>query len=1130
MTAFSFTPSNVLSQNAKVKIDVDKTLSVEEVFELIKEQTDYKFIYQDGIFKNFPKIEVKKGVVKANELLQRSLSSGNFYVILSSDNTILVKEKTLIEIKQQSQISGIVTDESGMPLAGASIIEKGSSNGAQSDFDGQFSLNIFSPNTTLVVSYIGFVTQEISTNGKTNFSIILKQDTAELDEIVLIGYGQKKSRNITGAVSKINYENLKDQNITSFEQALSGQIPGVQIAETTGAPGGNVSVRIRGVGSISSGQEPLYVIDGVPLDNDLRGSAGGDSFEQPTNPLASINPEDIQSISVLKDAASTAIYGSRGANGVIIIETKSGKKGRIKINYKGTFSVQSILRKVDLLDAYEYADLVIDGQNENYINNNPGGNPDRAITDPNGLRNRAPIFPILFPYAAGIQGLTNTDWQDEIFRVALTSNHNVSVSGGSDHSNYYVSGNFLDQEGIVINSEYKRYAFRMKYNVNYDNIQFGINLAPSYTDNDIVQSEGPANRDGGGLVQAANTYGPIFPVYNPDGTFNYGNNNFFNRPDQINPVAIATLLDDRKQQFRLLANAFISFKILEGLTYKGSIGIDVNNFKRDTYNPIALERRGELENTGFGRTRSDFVSNYVIDNTLTYKKQFGDFHNIDAVLGTSAQKNRTERNFARTAGFPNDLVQTLNAATIAESAFSNGSEWSILSYFARLEYNYDEKYLFSVSGRTDGSSRFAKNTKWGYFPSASLGWIVSKENFFGEGNVINFLKLRGSYGSNGNFDIGNYEHIALLDSENYVFGSEENIVNGLTKGNLSNDKLTWETTTSWDLGLNISFLNNKFELEADYYDAISKDFLFNVPLEPHTGFESFRENRGEIKNSGIEIALTYHEKIGNLEITANANFSKNKNEVLELGPEGNRIITSGAVSDATYVTQIGDPIGSYFLYVEDGVFANQAEVDAVPHFAGARPGDIRYVDTDGDGDIDSEDRQIVGNYNPDYLLGGSLNLKYKNFDLGISVNSSQGSEILNLNRRFTANPSGNFNNYVDSVNRWRSESDPGNGQVPRARSSTGRNTLISTRYIEDGSFVRIQNIAIGFNLPSKIAEDLSISNARLSVNVQNPFLWTNYTGYNPEVNSRPNSATSAGEDYGSFPLAKSFTIGINVAF
>ncbi len=1133
LTTFSFSPGNVLSQNTNVKIDVDKTLTVEEVFSLIKEQTEYKFIYQDGIFDNFPGVVVNKGIINANELLERSLSSGDFSILLLPDNTILVK-KEIAAIKQQAQVSGLITDGAGMPLTGASIIEKGTANGAQSGFDGRFSLDVSKPNAVLVVSYIGYITQEISLNGEKNVSITLEEDTAALDEIVLIGYGSRKSRAITTAVSKVNYEKLKDQNVVSFEQALQGQIAGVRISESTGAPGGNVSIRIRGAGTLGA-TEPLYVIDGVPLDNDLRGATGtAGPNEQPSNPLATINPQDIESINVLKDAASTAIYGSRASNGVVIITTKSGKQGKLKVNYKGSFGLQSVFRKIGLLDAYEYAQLSIDGQNENYINNNPGGNPDRAITDPNGVRaNRGAIAPELYPYAAGIQGLTNTDWQDEIFRIAARNEHNVSVSGGSEHSNYYVSGNILQQEGIVINSAFERYAFRMKYNVNYDNVQFGINLAPSFSEHDIVQAEGPWWQ--GGVVSASNVYAPVFPVYNPDGTFNYGNNNWgFGHSNQINPVALATLIDDTRQQYRLLGNAFISLKIIDGLTNKLSVGADINNFKRDTFNPSTLEIRGQSgPSEAFGRSRSNFTRNFLLENTLTYDKTFSKHHNVNALFGFSAQKNRTERNFVRVTGFPNDLVTTLNAGTIPESGFSNGSEWSLLSYFSRVQYDYDGKYLFSASMRADGASRFAENNKWGYFPSASVGWVTSKEKFFGDGHVVNFLKLRASYGINGNFDnIGNYDPIALLDADNYVLGEGDGeIVNGLRVANLPNDNLRWEETISWNVGLDVAFFKDKLEFAFDVYNRKSTDFLFrNLPVAAFTGFSSISANVGEIKNKGLEISGGYNCKIGDLEITANVNFSKNENEVIALNSDDSPIIATGGASGATYITRIGDPIGAYFLYVEDGVFANQTEVNAVPHVAGARPGDIRYVDINNDGQIDADDRTIVGSYNPDYTLGGRLSLKYKQFDLGITASSVQGHEILNLHRRYSYNITGNFNQLAGAVNRWQSESNPGDGQTIRAKSSTGRNTLISTRHVEDASFVKIQNIAFGFNLPSQIAENLSISSARIFGNVQNPFLWTNYTGYNPEVNSRPNSPTSAGEDYGSYPLARAFTMGINVSF
>ncbi len=1131
-TVFSLTSENSFSQE-KVIINQDQLVTVDQVFKIIKQQTNYRFIYPKNLFKGTPKVQLKKGEIKITELLKQSLSSNNLNYKLTKNNTIVIKKTPVnnIENRQQKEISGTITDSARQPLPGASVIEKGTINGVQTDFDGNFTLKITGKNAVLVISYIGFATQEITVGQQTTISIVLQEDAASLDEVVVVGYGKQSKQYLTTAITKVNYETLAEQNVTSFEEALSGQVAGMRVIQSTGAPGGNISVQIRGVGSVSSSNEPLYVIDGVPIDNDLRGVGGKvSSGEQPTNPLSSINPEDIESINVLKDAASTSIYGSRGSNGVIIITTKSGKKGKMRVSYKNSFSIQTVLKKLDILDAYEYAKLSIDGQNENYINNS-SGNPDRTIDDPNGIRGgKGTIAPVLYPYNAGIKGLTNTDWQDEIFRIALVKKHNISVSGGSDNSNYYVSGGFLDQEGVVINSNFKRYSFRFKYNVNYDKVKFGINLAPSYLDYDLVQSEGPYWR--GGVISAALLYAPVLPVYNPDGTFNYGNNNWgYGHTNIINPVATATLLEDRKQNYRLLGNAFMSYRILEGLTNKITVGIDINNFKRDTYSPSTLQIRGRSDRSeAFGRTRASFTTNFLFENVLTYKKQIG-LNKFSLIGGFSAQKNRVERSFAKVTGFANDLVHTLNAGTIAESAFSNGSEWSLLSYFSRLEYNYNGKYLASLSARADGSSRFSKNNKWGYFPSASLGWIISKENFLEKNQTISFLKLRASYGQNGNFDIGNYESKALLSKDNYVFGSGDGtIVNGLRPGNLPNDKLTWEKTSSWNAGLDISFFQNKLELGIDVYERISKDFLFRVPLPYFTGFSSILENRGKIRNAGIEISTTYNQKLGDFELTANVNFSKNKNTVLELGPKGAPIIRQGGASGANYITKIGEPIGSYFLYVADGVFANQAEIDAVPHYPDARPGDIRYVDVDGDGDIDTDDRKIVGSYNPDYTLGGRLNLKYKWFDLGVAVTSVQGTEILNLHRRYSSNVTGNFNQFGSAINRWRSEDNPGDGQTIRAKSSTGKNSRISTRHVEDGSYVKIQNISFGINLPTEITKKYSISRARLSVGVQNPFIWTKYTGYNPEVNARPNSATSAGEDYGSYPLTKTFTMSLSLTF
>ena len=1041
--------------------------------------------------------------------------------------------KIASKIQQGIPISGTVTDDMNQPLPGATILEKGTKNGAQSDFNGHFSLTVKDENAVLEISFLGYRDKIVAVKNQTEINIQLSEAASVLEEVVLIGYGKKKKRQLTTAVSKIDFKNFEEQSMTSFEQAMAGQMPGVRITETTGAPGGNISIRVRGIGTTGD-NTPLYVIDGVPLDNDLSDALGTTSdYEQPTNPLASIDPDDIESVQVLKDAASTAIYGSRGSNGVVIIQTKSGKKGKVKIHYKGRFSVQSVLKKTDLLDAYEYAQLSVDGQNENYMYNNPDGQEDRSINDPNGIRNNVgTIAPELYPYVNGVEGLTDTDWQDEIFRLTSMTNHYLTASGGTGYSNYYISGSLLKREGVVINSGYERTSMRIKYAVDYEKIKFGINLSPTYSKHDIVRSEGPWFR--GGVVSTANTYAPVFPVYNPDGSFNYGNNTWgYGHDSMINPVATATLLEDTKKQYRLLGNAFVRWNLSNGFTFKTSFGGDINHYKRDTYSPFSLQERGESEEEteAIGRSRAYFAKNLLIENTLSYKKRLGGDHRINGIIGFSAQKNSSERNYLKGTGYPNDLVQTLNAASTITSGYSNASEWSMLSYFSRFEYDFNDKYFATFSMRTDGSSRFAPNNKWGHFPAVSMGWIVSEEAFFKENSLVDFLKLRVSYGQNGNFAIGNYEWISVLDDDNYVFGEEDGtIANGLKIRNLPNEFLTWEKTDSWNLGLELLLFDKDLELGLDLYKQITKDFLFEVPLPPHTGYDSYLENRGEIQNAGIELNASYTKKIGAVEISASAAFSKNKNKVLRLGPEGADIVVEGGAYGANYLTRIGEPISSYYLYVEDGVFENQAAVEAVPSIEGARPGDVRYVDVDKDGDIDADDRAIVGSYLPDYTLGGQLKAKYQNLDFGLSVTSVQGHEILNLHKRYSYNLTGNFNQLSGAVNRWKSEEDPGDGETIRAKSSTGNNYNISSRHVEDGSYVRIQNMTLGYKLPREFLKKFTLSYAKVWINVQNPFLWTKYSGYNPEVNARPKSPISAGEDYGSYPISRIFTLGTSFTF
>ena len=1138
-TVFALNPSNVISQNSKIKIDTDKTISVDQAFDLIMEQTDYNFFYEEELFKDFSKIFVRKGTVKADKLLKRILSQGDFNIEVSVDKVITIKKKTpniTKEKEQQIQVSGIIKDASGEPLPGASILEKGTTNGTETDFDGNFSLTVSDENATLVVSYIGYTIQEVALNGKTSLEVTLQEDAAKLDEIVLVGYGSVRKGDVSTSVGVVDADELADQLTTGFDQAITGKAAGVQVLQTSGSPGGNVSIRVRGSASIGASNDPLYVIDGVPLSGSSKSSGGKTSqYETDTNPLNSINTNDIESIQILKDAAAAAIYGSRGSNGVILITTKKGKSGKLKINYSSNFGIQSVSKKIDLLDAYQASQITLEARNNTYQdyldkNNLTGSSNDsNLVREGKGAPSASFIPNEILPYLAGTPGLTNTDWQDEIFRSATYTNHTLSLSGGGDKIRYFVSGNYLNQEGVVISSGFKKYSSRINLDVTLGKLHAGINITPTYSITDKVNSDGRYADEG--IISLALGMSPIFPVYNSDGSFNFSGNkdtgsatwSNYSQTSQINPVAAAILTQDELTQFNLLGNTFLEYEIIEGLKYKLSLGADINSFRRDYYRPGELERRGTAGSSDpIGFSRTDELINWVAENTLNYSKNW-DKHYINALVGYTAQKNQQKSNELSANAFPNDLVQTLNAG-IVTGGESRIEEFSLLSYLTRVQYTYDSKYLFTGSIRADGSSRFSEKNKWGYFPSASFAWKAINESFLEDSNVISDLRLRASYGVTGNFDIGNYAAQGLVTASNY--GS----LNGVSPLAPSNPDLTWEKTLSTNFGLNLGLFDNKLTLEVDHYISKTQDLLLNIPVSVVSGFNSSLQNIGRVNNTGWEFLLGIKNDDHELKWNVNFNIAFNKNEVKQLGPEGKPIIEKGGAKNY-FITRIGDAIGSYYTLKTDGIFETQEELDSYPHFPNTRVGDIKYVDVNGDGEInESGDRTITGSYNPDYTFGINGGLVYNNFDFGFNIQGSQGNEVFNILNRYINNVEGNFNNKVEVLNRWISPTEPGNGTVYRAnRVATGNNGKSSDWHIEDGSYIRLQNVSLGYNLPESVLENLKIDKLRLSLSAQNILTISDYSGYNPEVSGR-RSNTAPGEDYGTYPLAKTISFGLNVSF
>lgn len=1145
-----------ISVNAQKVSFNGEQVSLKQAFQKIESVSKYKIAY------NATQLDVNKIVIlnQKNVDVLKVLDA----ILVGTDCTYKINDGYIVITPVQKgtvrKIEGTVKDTKGEPIIGATVMVKGTATGTITDFDGNFSLDA-TDGANLEISYVGYQSQQIKAISGKLLAVTLKEDTEILDEVVVVGYGTQRKRDVTTSIASVRASDLKGQPVSSMAEAMAGKMPGVQITQGTGAPGSSLQIKVRGTGTITAGTSPLYVVDGVPLAKDQ---------------LNTFNMNDVESIEVLKDASSAAIYGSRGSNGVVLITTKKGTSGKTTVTYRGYYAWQSVSKKIDMLDAYEYAELAYDARNNTYVDKMESINRKRiaagnsplpfSISDNNALRLKNSgndyntIVPMeLIPYLNGTPGLTNTDWQDEIYRTAGMQNHTVSASGGSDKIKYYVSLDYLNQDGIIINSDFKRYGARLNLDVSEGIFKFGITLNPSLTIENKVNSDGAYNSNGGGVVASALHSSPIFPVYNDDGSFCFAQNSWSadtetimddgsikrgNSQTQVwNPVALAMLQKDEKKASRIFGNIYGEVAFLPSLKYRANFGVDLYNDSEDTFRPSTIplsNTKGNPESIPEATSQTSRIYNWVFEQTLSYNKNFGG-HSVSVLGGWTMQYQRDESNYAFANGFIINSIPTLNAGTVTRGN-SNASEWSLLSALARIQYNYLGKYMITGALRADGASRFGKNNRWGYFPSVSLGWRISEEKFMNSLEFIDDLKLRASYGLTGNFNIPNYGAQGELAYYSYVLGgSSPDAIKGAAPKSMPNPDLKWEKTAQVNVGFDATLFKNRLTLGLDLYNSNTYDLLLNVPVPMTTGYTTRLENIGKVNNKGIEFNISTNHQMGDVTWSAYFNISKNINEVKALGPGNADIISSGSVGNAYFITRVGEPIGSYYLPVVEGVYKNQAEVDASLHYvdspsnyglADTKPGDFKFKDVNGDGilDISDTDRAIVGNYMPDFAYGFGANIAWKGIDLGVIFQGVYGNEILNLSRRYFYNHEGNMNNYKGALDRWKSEDNPGSGMNVRAnRVSKGQNGTTSTWHVEDGSYLRIKNISLGYTFPMSLVNKVCLQAARIYCSIQNPFTFTRYEGYNPEVSNR-NSVTTNGEDYGVYPLARTISLGVNLTF
>jgi len=1113
-----------------------KDAPLEKAFNEIKRQSGYIFWYENNLLNDAARVTVSVKDVPLVEALDLCFKNQPLdYKIVGQ--TIVVTGKTK-EASPPETITGRITDDNGKPLPNVTVRIRNESAATVSDEDGNFHIRT-GGNATLIFSHVGYLTQEVRPGSRQVVNIVMVTAPNSLGQAVVVGYGTQSKRDITTSIASLHADEINNFPATGLDKAMKGKLAGVQVLEPNGAPGAGISIHVRGTGTITAGSDPLYVIDGVPLsDNDITGPG----FK--VNPLNAINVNDIESIDVLKDASAAAIYGSRGSNGVVIITTKRGKKDQQSVNYNSYYGVQQTSKMIPMLNATQYAQLIYDAHNNTYFGDLAALGLIGNATDANATRlsklGAAPtntslpylMPPEIFPYLNHQPGLTNTNWQKAIFQNAPIQSHTLSTSGGSDHVQYYISGNYLDQNGIVINSGYKRYSTRINLDAHYDHFRVGGSINYNYSIYNYLQTEGAFNNANQNIIEGALVASPFFPVHNSDGSYNYSQYAWqWSQSNGVNPVALAMLKHDKTFEKKLLGNLYADYELLKGLRYRISFGADITDFNRSTFYPSTLPSPLTLTTPSVPTASfiGNQITNWVVENTMNYVKRWGD-HSIQAVAGFTLQKERDNASNIGATGFPNDIVQTLNAATTITSWTSAINEWSLLSGLARVQYAYKDRYLLSAAIRADGSSRFGPDNKYGYFPSASAGWVVSDEAFLKDSKVVSNWKVRASYGQTGNFQIGDYAYLATLTPANYVTGpSSGTLQAGLYENNPANPELGWEKTAAVDIGTDISLWQGMLSATIDVYNNNTNHLLLNVPVPNASGFGTNLVNIGKVNNRGIEVTLSNTSQLGKFRLTNTINYSSNHNKVISLGGV-NSIITE-AQNVIYFITQVGKPVGNYYTLVKTGVYRDQTDVDTTKaKVAGAQPGDFKFKDVNGDGVVNGNDKTITGNYQPKFMYGYSGQLQYGILDFGASLQGLYGNTIANIAQRHYNSSESYGNNTTDALGRWVSPEDPGNGRDARAnRSETGLNATISTYHLSPGSYMRVRDLTLGITAPQRALHWAHVTSVRLYVTAENPFTVTKYNGYNPEVSIDPNPIQQ-GIDYGSYPVSKTYLVGLNVKF
>lgn len=972
---------------------------------------------------------------------------------------------------QQITVQGVVKDQTGETVIGASVMEKGTTNGTITGIDGDFSLNM-SPNGTLVVSFVGYKTQEVQVKGQKQLQVVLSEDAEMLDEVVVIGYGTMKKSDLTGAVSSIGNKDIKDSPVSNLGQAIQGKISGVQIVDA-GKPGDNVSIKIRGLGSINN-CDPLVVIDGVPTDLGL----------------SSLNMADVERLDVLKDASATAIYGSRGANGVVMITTKRGTEGKGKLAVSANYSFQNATNVPSLLNAAQYAEL----SNDMMVNS--GRNPNPKWANPSEL-------------GAG------TDWVDELLRTGVMQNYTVSYSGGNEKSHYYVSGGFLDQSGIVKSVNYRRFTFQSNSDAQ---VLKWLKFSNNITFSADTKKSGSYNI--GDALKAL----PIYPVKNEDGSWSGPDGNSEWYGSTRNPIGPTELNKSQTDGYNFLANLTAELTFTKWLKFKSTFGYDAKFWFIDNFTPKYNWKPTPTEETS--RYKSDNKSfTYLWDNYFLFDHTFAEKHRVGLMAGMSAQWNTNDYLNAQKNVFMFDNVHEMDNGEEMYAIGGNETEWALLSYMARVNYSYEDRYLLTATIRRDGSSRFGKKHRWGTFPSVSVAWRASQEKWFPKNDYINDLKVRAGYGVTGSqASVGNYSYLASYNTSVYPFGISSGNQTALVSSTLANPYIHWEEVAQTNIGFDASLFNSRVMFSFDAYLKETRDMLVKASIPITSGFEDTTTtytNAGKVRNQGIEMSLHTINLTGELGWETNLTATYNKNKIKDLNSDVPYYINQ---INNSYVTMLAKdyPINVFYGYVTDGIFQNQSEVNTHAVQPGAEPGDIRFRDLNNDGVINDSDRTVIGNPNPSWLFSMNNSLSYKGFELSVFLQGIAGNKIYNANNIDNTGMAAAYNQTTDVLKRWQGEGT--SNSMPRAVfGDPNQNTRVSDRFVENGSYLRLKNITLSYTFPKQWLQKAQIENARLSLSCENVATITGYSGFDPEVGIN-------GIDQNRYPISRTFSLGLNFNF